>query len=192
MKRLTSISFAVLGCLLYTNPAPAQVTNLWPVAPATRLEAFNTNIGLVILKATTELGVVSGNNGAVSVRSREAMIASTGRSVQGIAIVITLRGQLNDTLLLDYEEIAPLLDAIDYFGKLDISDTSFNTLDAEYTTKSGFHIAAIRTRQSGGIQCSVRDLRTGEAPVVLSWQQMAQFSGLIIRAKATLDAAHGK
>lgn len=191
MKTLTLIPMAILGCSLWANRTCAQVTNPPPLAPLTKLESFNTNIGGVVLKASTDVGTASGNAGIVTVRCKETTDAKTGHIEQGIAVVITLRGQPNDTMLMDYDEIIPLLNAIDYLGKLDINVTSFNSLDAEYTTKSGFHIAAVRTRQTGAIQCSVRDFRTGSAPVIFSWQQMVQLSGLVTRAKEMLDSSRG-
>ena len=191
MKTLTLIPGAILGCTLWANLTCAQVTNPPSVAPLTKLESFNTNIGVVVLKASTDVGTVSGNAGTVRVRCKETTDARTGHIEQGLAIVITSRGQPNDTMLLDYDEITPLLSAIEYLGKLDINVTSFNSLDAEYTTKSGFHVAAVRTRQTGATQCSVRDFRTGSAPLIFSWQQMVQLTGLITRAKVTLDSARG-
>jgi hypothetical protein len=57
---------AVVGCLFLTAISQAQVTNTW-LLPATRLEAVQTNIGKVIIKATAQVGTLSAGAGALSV-----------------------------------------------------------------------------------------------------------------------------
>jgi len=188
MRALASISLAVLGCSFFTNPSFAQVTNLWAAFPATKLESFETNVGVVILKATTELGRISANAGEVAVKCREITDTSTGHKEQGIAIEITQRDRLKDTMLIDYDEIPSLSNGIDYLNNLDMNATSLNALDAVFTTKGGFRIAALGTRGTGVIQFGVRDTRTGSIPIILSRPQMTQLSFLLDKAKAMLDA----
>ena len=93
-------------------------------------------------------------------------------------------------MLIDYDEIAPLLTAIDYLSKLEVSVTPLATFDAAYVTQGGFRIAALGTRRTGVIQFAVRDARTGLLPIIFSRQEM-KFSTLINQAKATLDALRG-
>ena len=191
MRTLTVISIGVLGYSFFASPTCAQVTNPCPAAPATKLESLNTNVAVVILKATTEIGSISANAGTVAVRCKQVTDTSTGHKEQGIAIEITQRGRLRDVTLIDYDEIPSLLNGIDYLNKLDISATSFNFLDAEYTTKGGFHIAALGTRRTGAIQFAIRDARTDSAPVIFSREQLALFVGFINQAKGTLDSLQG-
>ena len=113
---------------------------------------------------------------------------STGRKEQGVAIEMAQRNAPKDTMLLDYDEIAPLLNAIDYLNSLNLSATSLNALRATYTTRGGFRIAAQGARRKGLIQFNVTDSRTGTTPIVLSRQDLVQFVGFINQAKATLDS----
>jgi hypothetical protein len=176
----------MLGFSLSITPAYAQFTN--PVVPATKLEAFNTNIGVVILKAGTDVGSISEDAGNVAVKCREITDTSTGQKEQGISIEITPRGQLKETLLIDYDEIASLVTGIDYISKLDVSATPLTSFDAAYTTKGGFRIAALGTRSTGLIQFGVRDARSNSTPVVFSREEMARLSGLINQARGVLDS----
>lgn len=191
MRRLSLILLAVLGCSFLANSSPAQVANPCPVAPATKLESFDTNISSVIIKGFAEIGSLSLNSGVVSVRCREITDTGSGRKEQGIALEITQRGQPKDTLLIDYDEIPSLLNAIDYFNKLDFSVTPLDAFDAAYTTRGGFRVAVFGARRTNVIQFAVRDARTTPAPVMFSRTDMSQFAGLIDQAKKKLDSLRG-
>jgi hypothetical protein len=156
--------------------------------PATKLEAFETNVEVVIIKASTDAGSISADAGDVAVRCREITDTSTGHKEQGIALEITVRGQPKDVLLIDYDEIPSLVGAIDYITKLDVSVTPLTAFDAAYTTKGGFRIAALGTRRTGAIQFGVRDARTLSTPVVFSRDEMSRLSGIINQAKGILDS----
>src|SRR5258707_111003 len=91
MRRPILTILAVLaGSLLATTSRP-QLTNNFPVVPATKLESFETNIGSVVIKASAETGSFSVDSGLVSVRCREITDAASGRREQGIAIEFTQR-----------------------------------------------------------------------------------------------------
>lgn len=83
------------------------------------------------------------------------------------------------------------MSALDYLNKIDIALTPLNLLDAAYTTKGGFRVAALASRLTGTIQFAVRDTRSGSTPVSFSREQMAQFSSLINQAKTTLASLRG-
>ena len=197
MRTLTLILSAVLGCSFLGHPAQAQVATTLVVAPtpapATKLEAFETNISTVIIKGTTEIGTISVNAGVVSVRCREITDTGSGHKEQGIALEFLLRDQPKDTLLIDYDEIASLSTAVDYLNKLDFSVTPLNFFDATYTTKGGFRVTAFGLRRSSTVQFSVRDARANMnmAPIALSLQDLARLKMLIDQAKATLDSVRG-
>ena len=179
---------AFLALLSITTPAQTQIATVWPPIPMTRLESFDTNIAVVILKASTDVGSISSDAGMVGVKSKEMTDTSTGRKEQGIAIDITPKGQGRDALLVDYDELASLVAAIDYITKLDVTATPLSSFDAAYTTKGGFRIAALGTRNTGAIQFGVRDARFGSTPVTFSRDQMSRLSDLINQAKNILDS----
>jgi hypothetical protein len=192
MHRLSVILLAILSCSFLANSSPAQVAIIYPAPPATKLESFDTNISTVIIKATSEIGALSVNTGIVSVRCREITDTGSGRKEQGIAMEITPAGQPRDTLLIDYDEVASLLNAIDYLNKLDFSVTPLNAFDAAYTTRGGFRVAAYGIRRTSAIQFSVRDARTNTTPVIFLRTDLAQFGNLVDQAKKNLDSIGGR
>ncbi|HTL54381.1 MAG TPA: hypothetical protein VL361_01825 [Candidatus Limnocylindrales bacterium] len=164
----------------------AQETNYF--IPATKLEAFETNIGAIVIKGTTEIGVVSTSSGEISVRCREVTDTATGQKEHGLVVEVTRQKSFNDTMLIDYDELPSLLTAIDYMSKLDVGVTPLNSFDAAYTTKGGFRIAALGTRRTGGVHFGIRDTRTAVSPLSLSRDEMTRLWTLIDRAKQQLDA----
>lgn len=188
MRRFMAIFVAVAGGSLLTGVARAQETNACLPFPATKLEAFETNTDTVIIKATAPIGTVPAHGGEVGVRCREITDAGTGRHESGIIVNLTLGGQLEDAMLIDYDELGSLLDALEYFGGLDWSVTPLPGFDAVYTSKGGFRAAAFGSRRTGNIEFAVRSVRVRTAPLLLSRDQLGQLRSLVQQGKAKLDS----
>lgn len=154
----------------------------------TRLEACETNVGTVIIKSYALIGTVSVKGATVSVRCKEDTDTSTGRKESGIAVVITESDRPAETMLIDYDDLDSLLNAIDYLSKIDWSVTSLNGFDAVYTTTDGLRIAAFGSKRLGEIQFALRSVRLKFAPVRLSQTELAEFRNLIQQAKTKLES----
>jgi hypothetical protein len=188
-----ALTLALAACLLPFIRASAQDTNnVNGVWPQTRLEAFATNTGTVIIKSTAEIGAIAASAGNVSVKCKEIDDTGTGRKEFGLAIDLTPNNQSRDARLIDYEEVDPLLNAVDYINKVDWSASSLNSFDAVYTTKGGFRIAAFSSKRSGFIEYSVRGASEGSIPILLSRNDLASFRNLLQQAKTKLDSLRGK
>jgi hypothetical protein len=192
MRKSILIFLTVLACSSLRGLSQVQVANPCPIVPTTKLESFDTNIATVVIKASTEVGSLSVNTGVVSVRCREITDANSGRKEQGISMEIAQTGQPRDKLLIDYDEIPSLLNAIDYLNRLDFSVTPLNSFDATFTTKGGLRIAAIGAQRTSAIYFSVRDARTNLASVMFSRDEVSRFKALIEQAKTKLDSLGGR
>lgn len=178
----------ILVLTVFAGSVRAQVTNDWPTPPLTKLEAMDTNVSVVILKGSTDAGSISAHGAAVGVRCRESTDTSTGHKEQGLVIEIAQPSLGRDVLLIDYDEIASLIGAINYISKLEVTATPLSSFDAAYTTRGGFRIAALGTRTTGAIQFGVRDARINSMPVTFSRDQMSRLSDIINQAKNILDS----
>jgi hypothetical protein len=187
MRKANIVLITAISCSLLTSLSRAQDAILPVPVPATKLESFDTNVGIVIIRAATEIGVISTDVGTISVKCREITDTTSGRKERGIDIEITEKGAFKDRLLIDYDEISSLLKGMDYLSKLDVSVTSLNAFDAGYMTKGGFRIAALGNRRVGSIRFSVRDSRINMVPVLLSRDDMARFSNFMDLARKQLD-----
>jgi hypothetical protein len=179
-------SCALLAFMLGSCLCPGQTTNF---VPQTKLEAFETNTGTVIIKAAGLVGTVSANNASLAVRCEEITDTGTGRKEQGLVLGIRdASTQLESTLLIDYDEIGSLVNALDFLNKADWSVTTLPSFDAVYTSKGGFRMAAFSSRRNGTIEFAVRNMRFPSAPIVLARDQVAQLRQFITLAKSKLDA----
>jgi hypothetical protein len=185
MRKSVRTAVVVISAVWWVNSTQAQLTNALPL---TKLEAFDTNVEVVILKASSDASSITADAGIVGVRCREITDTSTGRKEQGLSIDITSRASGKTSLLVDYDEIALLISAIDYIGRVEVTATPLTSFDAAYTTKGGFRIAALGTRTTGTIQFGVRDARVGSVPVTFSRDEMNRLSQIINQAKGTLDS----
>ncbi len=188
MSRFIAICVAVAAGSLLAGSAAAQETNPCPLLPATKLEAFETNVDTVIIKATAPIGTVAGHGGSVSVRCREITDAGTGQRASGVIVDIASSGPVEDTTLIDYDELDSLLDGIEYIGKLDWTVTSLPSFNAVYTTKGGFRAVAFGSRRTGNIEFAVRSTRVIRQPLLLSRDQLGQLRSLVEQGKAKLDS----
>jgi hypothetical protein len=186
MQKLIAISGVVLALVLDCGLCHGQTTNL---VPQTKLEGFETNTGTVIIRAAGLVGTVSANNGSLAIRCEEITDTGTGRKEQGLVLGLKdAAAQFESTLLIDYDEIDSLLNALDFLNRVDWSVTTLPSFDAVYTSKGGFRMAAFSSRRNGTIEFAVRNVRLGTAPMVLARDQVAQFRQFITAAKSKLDS----
>ncbi|MBZ5537877.1 MAG: hypothetical protein LAO31_18130 [Acidobacteriia bacterium] len=191
MRQIKACLFAVLGSLLLGAPSLAQTLSTCPPTPKTNLESLEDIPGTVIIRGTTPIGSISSKaatgTGTVTVRFSEVADAGSNRREYGIAIGVAEGTHLHETVAVDYEEIASLLNAIDYLNTLDWSATSLKRFDAVYTMKNSFRIAALARQRSSPIEFAVRTCRLNETTVLLSRDQLAQLRGFIEQARTQLD-----
>ena len=188
MIRLTTMWVGLAAGALLAGTVLAQETNLCVPLPATKLEAFETNTDTVVIKATAPIGSVPTQGGAVAVRCREITDAGTGHRESGIIIDIGSAGSVEDSLLIDYDELDSLLDGLDYIAKLDWTVTPLPSFSAVYTTKGGFRAAAFGSRRTGNIEFSARSTRVSRPPLLLSRDQLGQLRSFVEQGKAKLDS----
>jgi len=186
------ICIFVLCTSAFIRPASAQDTNAYAYTPATRLESFATNTGTVVIRGSADIGVVQGSTGTIGLKCREASDASSGRKEVGISIDLNHNQQSKETRYIDYDELEPLIDALAYLNKVDWSITSLNSFDAAITTRSGFRASAFSSKRSGAIEFAVRTAGTGNPPILMSRDQLAELRGLLEQARTKLDSIHQK
>src|ERR1043165_3776858 len=113
-------------CLAFfaANIEADQVTDVAP-KPNTKVEAFAAQVGSVIIKGYTKLGVARGDYGSVEVQAMEFANANSGKKEYGVLLQVNEAGRLEreHRSYIDYDEIASLLNGIDYVAKTDKSAT---------------------------------------------------------------------
>jgi hypothetical protein len=186
MLKSKVILTALMGCFVLAASMRAQDTGVYsvPPPPATKLEMLETNTGTIIIKASGLIGSMSVNGATVTVTCKADTETGTGRKEYGIAIglVSAQTANVEDRTIVDYDELGPLLDAIDKLAKIDWTGISLTSFSASYQTVDGFRVVAFSARRSGSIEHSVRSSRMSRG-IVMTQSQLAEFRALIDQGK---------
>jgi len=189
--RAKIVTASALFLCFFAVPTYAQDTNAYAPLPSTRLESFATNTGTVIIRGSADVGVVLADTGSITLKCREVYDASSGRKEVGISVDL-IHNPSKETRYIDYDELEPLINALTYLNKVDWSVTSLNSFDASMTTRSGCRVSAFSSKRSSAIEFAVRTAGTGNPPILMSRDQLAEFRGLLEQARTKLDAIHQK
>ena len=176
---------ALLTAILFTcAPTFAQETNSYPKS---RLETFEANTSTLLIKGTDDMGVVVGKVGAVTVRCRESKDVSTGQREFGVIVTVTQAEGIEDTTVIDFDELDGLLRALDYISKVEWSVTSLGHFEASFITKSGLKASTYSSRRTTTVEALIMSNRLMRSRAFLTTTQLAQFRTLIDQAKTRLE-----
>jgi hypothetical protein len=179
MRKLFVVLIAAICSL--ASAARAQDTN----ALKTQIGLFESQTGVVIVKGVGQIGSVSTGGAVIFVRCKESTSAATGHRDYGIAVEIEVT-QWRRLAIVDYNELDPLLNGMDYLGKMTYNVTALPGFEATFTTKSGLELIAFGDKQQGGIRTY---LQYDDGPrIPLASAQWTQLARLIEQAKAALDS----
>ena len=176
------------GAALAQRPGPQFWRKLGcePFEPRTKLEAFEDSYGTVIIKGFTRITTIE----LRGVRIDAVEIRQTGITFLAKGIVVVLRegGERpnENRAFLDYEELDPLLNAIDVLARVDETTTKHPGFEARYLTKGDLELSVFRQTRSG----TAVTLRTGlcdYATVTLTLDDLAKLKAMIQEAKTRLD-----
>ncbi|HTD67658.1 MAG TPA: hypothetical protein VK846_14120 [Candidatus Limnocylindria bacterium] len=175
---------ATLAMSFAGTMARAQETNSYPKS---NLELFEAMTSVVIIRGTDEAGVVIGKIGGVTLRCRESRDPGTNRRESGVIVTVTQVEGLEDTTVVDYDELDGLIRGINYISNVDWSVTSLSHFEAGFTTRSGFKVASFSSRRSGTIEAFALSNRLIRSRSALTMAQLAQLRVYLEQAKAKLD-----
>jgi hypothetical protein len=181
MRYLALILFV---CISFTSTAEetGQIT------PATKMEAFQANTGIVVVRGYTTVGTLRGLGGNVSVDAREYVDASTqAKRVTGISISVKEIGRLEreNTSFIDADEIDSLLQGLDYISRVSKEITEQENFEAEYRTKGYFRVTVFN-ESNGQLSLAISSGHIGKTSAYLKMPQLQELKQLILTAKSKL------
>jgi hypothetical protein len=195
--RVVFLSALVLFCLSSASaqrPGPQFWRNgdCEPFEPRTRLETMDRVQGEVVIKGFTRIATVE----VRGVRVDAVEMRPVGRDVRFKGIVVSLREaqpigdnrqRVNESrAFIDYDEIDPLLNAIDVMSRVDETATKLVGFEARYRTLGDLEIAVFRQTRSGNavlLSTGICDRVTG----TLSLDDFGKVKAMIQEAKTRLD-----
>ena len=190
---LRAILFSTLmlvcsGAALAQRPGPEfwRKVGCEPLEPRTKLETFEDRHSAVILKGFTRIRTVE--VGGVRIDAVEVRELGNVSRAKGVVVALTESGERGDRnrAFVDYEEIDPLLNAIDVISRTDETATKLVGFEARYRTLGDLEIAVFRQTRSGTavtMTTGICDLAT----VTMSLDDLAKIKAMIQEAKTRLD-----
>src|SRR6185295_728112 len=162
-----------------------------PFEPRTKLEELDERYNSVIIKGFTGITTVDVRGVGIEViemRDTDKTPSKALLFAKGIVVVLREGGERpNDNrAFVDYEEIDPLLNAIDAISRIDETATKLPGFEARYKTMGDLEISVFRQTRSGRAVI----MRTGicdRATTTLSLDDFAKVKAMIQEAKARLD-----
>lgn len=156
--------------------------------PLTKLEAFQTKTGIVMIRGFSRVGTINGT-GTIEVTAREFRDASNpaASKVSGIGIRVKEAGRLERESIsfVDFDEIESLIAGIEYISKVTKDVTQLQSFEIEYRTKGDFSVIVFNTG-TGALNVAVSSGRIGKTTAFFDFEELARLSTLISTAKSRL------
>jgi hypothetical protein len=157
-----------------------------PLEPRTKLEAIDDRHSTVVIKGFTRITTVEVRGVRIdAIEMRE--LGNVARA-KGLVVVLREGGERPDDnrAFVDYEEIDPLLNAIDAIGRVDETATKLAGFEAHYKTQGDLEIGVFRQTRSG----TAVIITTGicdRATATLTLDDLSKVRAMIQEAKTRLD-----
>ena len=160
-----------------------------PLEPRTKLERIDERHSTVIIKGFTRITTVE----VVGVRIDAVDMREMGNVSRAKGLVVVLSSTAegsnrprDNRAFIDYEEIEPLLNAIDAAVRVDETMTKFPGFEAKYRTLGDLEITVFRQTRSGNAAI----MTTGvceQGRTTLTFDELAKVRAMIQEAKTRLD-----
>ncbi len=180
------------GSAMAQRPGPEfwRRVSCEPVEPRTKLERIDDRYNTVIVKGFTRITTVEVAGVRIdAVDMRELGNVSRAKGIVVVVTSVTAEGNnrpRDNRAFVDYEEIEPLLNAIDAASRIDETVTKFPGFEAKYRTLGDLEITVFRQTRSGNAAI----LTTGiceQGRTALTLDELAKVRAMIQEAKARLD-----
>jgi hypothetical protein len=172
------------------NGAQAQAPQA-TAFPQTKLEGFESRRGTVVLRGFAPVGrVLDKDRGDVELECVEMWDSKSSRREYGVKVRVTSDQRLRSSgsAFVDYEEIDPLLQGIDYILKIESTITKMDTFQADYRTPSGnLGVSVANTKE--GERVGMITAGTSRENILLNLEALQKVRDLFVKAKTRLDQA---
>lgn len=183
-----AILLASVGSSSAQRPGPEfwRRATCEPFEGRTKLEALELKYETLLYKGFTRITTVEIQGIRVDAIDMRDTRAPT--RAMGIAVVLAGSGDRShdERALIDYEEIQPLLHAIDEAAKINEMATKLVGFEARYKTHGDLELVVFRQTRSGNAVTLTAGL-CDKVTESLTLDELAKFRAMIVDAKQRLD-----
>ena len=161
-----------------------------PVEPRTKLEAIEGGYERVLLKGFTQIASMRSRGAEIRIDAVELRDNTSNTRAMGIAISMwRAEGErINENrAFVDYEEIEPLLRALDVSAKVNETVTKLAGFEARYRTLGDFEIVVFRQGRASGTAASASTGICDRVTGLITLDELELLRAHLVEAKARLD-----
>ena len=192
--RRTSFVLTMLVCcsstLFAQRPGPEFRRPLAcePIEPRTKLEAVDWRYEKVLIKGFSQIATI--NSRGADIRIDAIELKESDYPTRALGLVIALRepgenGRENRAFI-DYDEIDPLLKAMEAVSKVNESVTKLASFEARYRTLGDLEVVVYRQSRSG-IAASLTSGICDRVRGLLTLDELDRLKAHIVEARTRLD-----
>jgi len=189
---LFSLLLISCGVSIAQQPGPEfwRKLSCQPFEPRTNLEALEMKFDAVVLRGFSPITTVEITG--VRIDAIDMRVLGSAQRAKGLVVVLprpanTPESRITDNrAFVDYEEIDPLLRAIDTLSGMDENSTKLVNFEAHYHTHGDLEIKVFRQTRSGNavtIQTGICNYTTES----LTLDEFAKLKAMIQEVKTRLD-----
>src|SRR5262252_9903221 len=199
MKRSRSVLLAMV--MLFVSLSAVHAQRRWERLPAPRdpqfyeprnkLEDFEGRVQTLLLKGRHWIGTVKAQNGSARVEATEIRDSTSAEAASGVVITIVADGGPPGEIrsLIDYDEIDPLIKAMDAAAKAGDNITRLSHFEVRYRTKGDFEIMVFKQLENNVVAAAIEGGFFDRSRLYLSIDDLVKLRWMIAQAKEQLDQA---
>lgn len=197
MFPMRSIAFLLFGFLICAGTALAQRSGpqfrrqlaCEPLEPRTKLEAIEGGYERVLIKGFSQIATIRARGTDIRIDAVELKDNTSSAKAMGVVIAMRETGERpsENRSFVDYEEIDPLIKALDFSAKVNETVTKLAGFEARYRTLGDFEVIVFRQGRIAGTAASVTSGICDRVTGLLTLDELGLLRAHIIEAKARLD-----
>ena len=197
MFSMRSIALLLLGFMICVGTAMAQRPGpqfrrplaCEPLEPRTKLEAIEGGYERVLIKGFSQIATIRARGADIRIDAVELKDNTSSARAMGVVIAMRETGERpqENRAFVDYEEIDPLIRALDFSAKVNETVTKLAGFEARYRTLGDLEVIVFRQGRASGTAASVTSGICDRVTGLLTLDELELLRAHIIEAKVRLD-----
>jgi len=181
MKIIATVLLSTTLALAVQAQFLTEATNVAP----TKIETLESATNAIIVRGIGTAGSLTAGPGLLTLQLKESLNVDTNVKLLGLQLDYA-QGNFHQRMLIDYDELSPLLTAMDYIQKVNHDVTQLPNFEVVFRTKSGFQVIGIGNQRQTAVQIFMKVGDDERIPV--NSTQLSQLRTLIAQCQVALDA----
>ena len=159
--------------------------------PRNKLEDFEGRVQTLLIRGRHWIGTIRAQNGSARVEATEIRDSTSAEAASGVVITIMADGGPPGEIrsLIDYDEIDPLIKAMDAAAKAGDDLTRLSHFEVRYRTKGDFEIMVFKQLENNLVAAAIEGGFFDRSRLYLSIDDLVKLRWMIAQAKEQLDQA---